>query len=117
MRHRKNKRRLGIKAAHRSAMLRNMVTSFLEHEKIITTEAKAKELRRVAEKMITYGKENNLSARREVMRVVRSEDVMRKLFETIAPRFANRSGGYTRIVKIGARLGDAAETVMIKLVV
>lgn len=116
MRHRNNKRRLGVKTAHRSAMLRNMVTSFLEHEKIITTEAKAKELRRVAEKMITYGKENSLNARREVMRIVRSEDVMRKLFGVIAPRFASRSGGYTRIVKVGSRLGDAARMVMIKLV-
>jgi len=116
MRHRNNKRRLGVKASHRTAMLRNMVTSFLEHEEIVTTEAKAKELRRIAEKMITWGKANNLSARREVMRVVRSEDVMRKLFETIAPRFATRVGGYTRIVRIGARLGDATEMVMIKLV-
>jgi large subunit ribosomal protein L17 len=93
-----------------------MVTSFLEHEEIVTTEAKAKELRRVAEKMITWGKANNLSAKREVMRVVRSEDVMKKLFDTIAPRFATRLGGYTRIIKIGARLGDATEMVMIKLV-
>lgn len=116
MRHRNNKRRLGIKPAHRTAMLRNMVTSFLEHEEIVTTTAKAKELRRIAEKMITWGKANNLSAKREVMRVVRSEDVMRKLFETIAPRFATRMGGYTRIIKIGARLGDATEMVMIKLV-
>ena len=103
MRHRNNKRRLGIKADHRKAMLRNMVTSFLEHGEIVTTEAKAKELRRVAEKMITRGKANTLSARREVMRVVRSEDVTRKLFDTIAPRFATRPGGYTRIVRIGSR--------------
>lgn len=117
MRHRNNKRRLGVTTSHKKAMLRNMVTSFLEHEEIVTTEAKAKELRRVAEKMITWGKENTLSAKREVMRTVHNEDVMKKLFDTLAPRFANRPGGYTRIIKIGARLGDAAEMVMIKLVV
>ncbi len=117
MRHRKDKRKLGKTSSHRKAMLRNMVTSFFEHEEIVTTEAKAKELRRLADKLITLAKQNTLSAKREAMRVIKSKEIMRKLFDVIAPRFNNRLGGYTRILKVGFRLGDAAPTVIIKLVV
>lgn len=117
MRHRIDKRKLGRTTSHRKAMLNNMVTSFFEHEEINTTEAKAKELRRVSEKLITLAKKNTLAAKREVLRDIKNKDVMRKLFDVIAPRFASRPGGYTRIVKAGARLGDAAPMVIIKLVV
>jgi large subunit ribosomal protein L17 len=96
-------------------MLRNLVTSLLEHEKIRTTDAKAKEVRRLAERMITLGKKGTLDARRRALRVVRSKAVTSKLFETLAPRYRDRPGGYTRITKLGARVGDAASISMIEL--
>lgn len=109
-------RKLGMKSAHRKAMLRNLTTSFLKEEKIETTLARAKELRGVAEKMITLGKKGDLASRRLALAYIREEDVVTKLFAEIAPRYADRQGGYTRIIKKGYRRGDAAEMVIIELV-
>jgi large subunit ribosomal protein L17 len=97
--------------------MRNMVTSLLQHEKIETTEAKAKELRPLTEKMVTLGKRGDLHARRLAMRVIRDESVAKKLFDDIAPRFKDRAGGYTRILKVGRRHGDNAPVSIIELVV
>ncbi len=116
MRHRKTGRKLGRNTSHRRALLRNMVTSLFEHGRIQTTDAKAKEVRRVAEKLITLGRRGNLHARRQALAYVRSKDVVAKLFEEIAPRFASRPGGYTRIVKAGIRRGDNAPMSVLELV-
>jgi len=97
-------------------MLRNMVTSLLEHEQIETTDAKAKEVRRVAERMITLGKRGDLHARRLAMRVVRRREVAAKLFDELAPRYQNRPGGYTRVLKTRRRRGDAAPLSLVELV-
>lgn len=116
MRHNKSGRRLGRKTSHRIAMFRNMVTSLLSHERIITTDAKAKEIRSVAEKMITLGKRGDLHAQRQAAAYIREKSVVTKLFSTIAPRYKERAGGYTRIIKLGQRLGDAASMSVIELV-
>ena len=116
MRHLKQGRKLGRTSAHRKALLRNLATALLEHERIITTEPKAKELRRVADKLVTLGKRGNLHARRQALQVVQSNAVVRKLFNEIAPRFAERQGGYTRILRLGYRPGDAAAMAVIELV-
>ncbi len=116
MRHNKAGRRLGRTTSHRIAMFRNMVTSFLSHEKITTTDAKAKELRSIAEKMITFGKKGDLHAMRQAASYIRDKKVVTKLFTTIAPRYKERSGGYTRIVKLGIRPGDTAPMSLIELV-
>ena len=116
MRHRWGGRKLGRTSAHRRAMLRNLVTALLEHEKIETTDAKAKEVRRVAERMITLGKRGDLHARRMALRVVRTKEVTAKLFDELAPRFQERPGGYTRVLKVRRRVGDAAPMSMIELV-
>jgi large subunit ribosomal protein L17 len=116
MRHNKSGRRLGRNSSHRKAMLRNMVTSFFEHEKITTTDARAKELRKVAEKMITLGKRGDLHARRQALQVIRDRKIVNKLFEQVAPRYQARPGGYTRIVKLGFRGGDNASLSLIELV-
>lgn len=116
MRHRKDHRKLSRTREHRKALLRNLTTSLFLHERISTTVAKAKETRRMAERMITFAKRGDLSARRHVARFVHGDDVVRKLFETVAPWYAERNGGYTRIVKIGRRLGDAGETALLELV-
>jgi len=116
MRHNKSGRRLGRTTSHRIAMFRNMITSFLNHERITTTDAKAKELRSIADKMITLGKRGDLHAMRLAASYIREKSVVTKLFTTIAPRFANRPGGYTRIVKLGLRPGDNAQLSMIELV-
>ena len=108
MRHRNAGRKLGRTSAHRRAMLRNLVTSLLEHEQIETTDAKAKELRRFADKMVTLGKQGDLSARRMAFAFMQSRDAVKKLFDEIAPQFNERPGGYTRIVKFERRRGDAA---------
>ncbi len=97
-------------------MLRNMVTDFLDREKLVTTVPKAKELRPFAEKIITLGKRETLHARRQALAVIRRKDVVAKLFDTLAPRFADRKGGYTRIVRLGYRKGDSAEMALIELV-
>lgn len=116
MRHNKSGRRLGRKTSHRIAMFRNMVTSLLNHERIVTTDAKAKEIRSVAEKMITLGKRGDLHAHRQAAAYIREKSIVTKLFSTIAPRYMDRAGGYTRIIKIGQRLGDAASLSVIELV-
>ncbi|ABA87988.1 ribosomal protein L17 [Syntrophotalea carbinolica DSM 2380] len=116
MRHNKSGRRLGRNSSHRAAMMRNMVTSLLEHEKITTTDARAKELRKVVDRMITLGKRGDLHARRQAIKVIQDRKVVGKLFELIAPRYTDRPGGYTRIIKLGNRLGDNAPQVIIELV-
>jgi large subunit ribosomal protein L17 len=116
MRHLKQGRKLGRTTAHRKALLRNLATALLEHERIVTTEPKAKELRRVADKLVTLGKRGDLHARRQALQVVRSNTVVRKLFNDIAPRFAERQGGYTRVLRLGYRPGDAAAMAVIELV-
>ena len=116
MRHRKDHRRLGRKREHRHALLRNLVTALFQYERIETTVAKAKEARRLAERMITFGKQGDLAARRHVARFIMKPEVLSKLFATIAPWYAERNGGYTRIVRIGHRLGDASETAYLELV-
>ena len=109
-------RKLGRTSDHRRAMLRGMVTFLLENGQIETTVTRAKEVRAVAEKMITIGKNNDLHSKRQVLSYVTKEDVAKKLFDEIAPKYADRNGGYTQIVKIGPRHGDAAEMAIIKLV-
>ncbi len=116
MRHNKSGRRLGRKTSHREAMFRNMVTSLLNHEKITTTDAKAKEIRTFTEKMITLGKRGDLHAMRQAASFIREKDVLKKLFDTIAPRYSERHGGYTRIIKVGIRQGDTAPISIIELV-
>ena len=116
MRHNSAGRRLGRTTSHRIAMFRNMVTSFLQHEKITTTDAKAKELRSIAERMITLGKKGDLHATRQAAAYIRDKKVVTKLFTTIAPRYADRPGGYTRIIKLGIRPGDTAPVSVIELV-
>lgn len=116
MRHANAGRRLGRKTSHRIAMFRNMVTSLLQHERITTTDAKAKELRPIAEKLITLGKRGDLHAVRLAASYVRDKKVVTKLFESIAPRFKERDGGYTRIIKLGIRPGDNADISILELV-
>ena len=109
-------RKLGRTTEHRNAMLRGMVTLLLEKGAIETTLSRAKELRCVADKMITLGKKNTLATRREALAYITKEDVVKKLFDEIAPKYANRVGGYTQVYKLGPRRGDAAEMALIKLV-
>lgn len=117
MRHRKHQgRKLNRTASHRKAMLRNMVTSLVEQETVRTTDAKAKEVRRTAERMITLAKRGDLHARRQALRVLRNKEATAKLFDEIAPRYVARTGGYTRVVKIGERRGDGAGISLIQLV-
>jgi large subunit ribosomal protein L17 len=116
MRHRKDHRKLSRTASHRRALLRNLVTALFKYERIETTVAKAKEARRLAERLITFGKRGDLAARRHVARFVMEPDVTYKLFATIAPWYTDRNGGYTRIMRIGRRLGDAGETAYLELV-
>jgi large subunit ribosomal protein L17 len=117
MRHHRDHRKLGRTSAHRRAMLRNLVTSLLEHEEVRTTTAKAKEVRRLAERMITLGKRGTLDARRHALRTIRARSVAAKVFDELAARYRSREGGYTRIVKLGVRRnGDNAEQAVIQLV-
>ena len=109
-------RKLGKATDNRMAMLRNLVTSLLENGRIETTVAKAKEVRSLAEKMITLGKDNTLHSRRQALAFITKEDVVTKVFAEIAPKYADRNGGYTRILKMGPRRGDAAEMAIIELV-
>ena len=115
MMHAKTGRKLHRTESHRKALFRNMVTSLLEHEKIETTDAKAKELRKVADRMITWGKRGDLHARRLSRRVIMTDKVVHKLFSDLAPRFKDRQGGYTRIIKVGRRKGDNAPVSIIEL--
>ncbi|MCL2789316.1 MAG: 50S ribosomal protein L17 [Desulfobulbus sp.] len=116
MRHRKAGRRLGRTSSHRDAMLRNMVTSLLDQERIVTTVVKAKEARRVAEQMITLGKKGDLHARRQALAYIRSKSIVAKLFDQLSSQYAERQGGYTRIIRTGSRMGDAAPMAILELV-
>lgn len=109
-------RKLRRPSDQRRAMLRNLVTSFLEHGKIMTTETRAKETQSIAEKMVTLGKRGDLHARRQALAYITKEDVVKKLFDEIAPKYKERNGGYTRIMKVAPRRGDAAEVVVLELV-
>lgn len=115
MRHRKKGRQLSRTASHRTATLRNLATSLLLHERIRTTEAKAKELRPFVEKLITLGGVDDVHSRRRVRRHISDREALQKLFDDIGPRFRERPGGYTRIMKLGARKGDGAELAIIEL--
>ncbi|MBM3801592.1 MAG: 50S ribosomal protein L17 [Acidimicrobiia bacterium] len=115
MRHRNHGRKLGRPAPHRKALLRNLCTSLFEHERVTTTVQKAKETRPIAEKLITLGKSGSLHARRQAAGFLLKAGVLQKLFDTIAVRFADRKGGYTRIVKLGYREGDGADLAVIEL--
>jgi len=108
MRHLNQGRKLNRTSAHRKALLKNMVLALIRHERLRTTDAKAKELRRFADRMVTLGKQNDLAARRRAFSFIQSHDAVKKLFDEIAPRFKERAGGYTRVVKFGFRRGDAA---------
>lgn len=116
MRHQTHHGRLGVQPAHRRALVRNMVTSLFKHERIKTTKARAKEVRRYAEKMITIAKKETLASKRHVLGFVRERETVNKLFNTLIYRYAQRHGGYTRILKLGPRLGDGAEMVFLELV-
>jgi large subunit ribosomal protein L17 len=116
VRHRKAGRKLGRDAAQRRALYSNLACALIEHGRIKTTEAKAKEVRPIVEEMITLGKRGDLAAHRHAVRFLRSKEIAHKLFSEVAPRFAERPGGYTRIVKIGPRQGDAALMVYLELV-
>jgi len=116
MRHRKAGLKLGRTSSHRDAMFRNMVTSVFKHDRIKTTDVKAKELRRWVDKMITLAKRGDLHARRQALAVIREKDVVHKLFAEATERFSGRNGGYTRVVKMGLRPGDTAQISLIELV-
>ena len=116
MRHRKLGRRLSRDSAHRQAMLSNMAASLIRHEQIVTTLPKAKELKRVVDKYITLGKRGDLNSRRLAAARLRDEDMVKKLFDTLATRYKDRAGGYTRVLKAGFRYGDSAPRAVIELV-
>ncbi len=116
MRHRVAGKRLGRTTSHKRAMLRNMVTSLFEHERIVTTTPKAKELRRVADKMITLAKRGDLHARRQALSYIQDKRIVAKLFDEIKDSYMDRNGGYTRIIRTGNRTGDAAPMAIIELV-
>ncbi len=116
MRHLVKRKKLGRDTSHRRALLRNLVTSFLEKERIRTTLAKAKATRPLAEKMITLARKDTLHAKRQALSFIYKKPVVKKLFEELGPRFSERPGGYTRIVKIGPRAGDGAEMAILELI-
>ena len=116
MRHQRAGKKLGRDSAHRRALYANLACSLIEHGRIRTTEAKAKAVKPFAEQMITLGKRGDLAARRQAVAELRSQQVVRRLFDDVAPRFAERPGGYSRIVRLGQRQGDAAEMVYLELV-
>jgi len=116
MRHLVKRKKLGRDTSHRRALLRNLVTSFLEKERIRTTLVKAKATRPLAEKMITLAKKDTLHAKRQALSFIYKKPVVKKLFEELGPRFSERPGGYTRIVKIGPRAGDGAEMAILELI-
>lgn len=115
MRHRKAGRPLGRNSSHRRALFRNLVTSFLCYERIETTEAKAKEIRSIADQMITLGKRGDLHARRQAAAYIMDRDVVSRLFSDVAPRFSSKNGGYTRLIKTRVRHGDGAPMVIVEL--
>ena len=116
MRHQRAGRKLGRDSAHRKALYANLASALIEHGRIKTTEAKAKEVRPIVEQMITLGKRGDVSAQRQAVAFLRSKPITHRLFSEIAPRFADRTGGYTRVVKLGPRQGDAAQMAYLELV-
>jgi large subunit ribosomal protein L17 len=116
MRHHRSGRKLGRDSAHRKALYANLAGSLIEHGRIRTTEAKAKAVRPIAEKMITLGRRGDLAARRQALAYLRSQEVVHRLFADVGPRFAERNGGYLRIVKLGPRAGDGAEMAYLELI-
>ncbi len=116
MRHGKDHKKLGRTASHRKAMLSNMVASLIEHKQIRTTVAKAKEARRWADRMVTFGKRGTVAARREVYKFIPRRDIVKILFDELAPHFETRNGGYTRVIKLGRRQGDGAELAILEFV-
>ena len=116
MRHQRKGKKLGRDSAHRKALYANLAGALIEHGRIKTTEAKAKAVKPIAEKMITLGRRGDLAARRQALAYLRSQEVVHQLFADVAPRFADRPGGYSRIVKIGPRFGDAAEMVYLEFI-
>lgn len=114
MRHLKSGRKLGRNPSHRNALYRNLVTELVSHDRIRTTDEKAKEIRRFADRMVTLGKKGTVAARRQALAFLRSRDAVQRLFDDVAKRFADRAGGYTRIVKLGVRPGDNATMSMIE---
>jgi large subunit ribosomal protein L17 len=116
VRHQRSGKKLGRDSAHRKALYANLAGALIEHGRIRTTEAKAKAVRPIAEKMITLGRRGDLSARRQAIAFLRSQEIVHRLFADVAPRFVDRPGGYSRIVKLGPRQGDAAEMVYLELV-
>jgi large subunit ribosomal protein L17 len=116
MRHQRSGKKLGRDAAHRKALYSNLAGALIEHGRIQTTEAKAKAIKPFAEKMITLGKRGDLHARRQALAALRSNDVVHRLFAEVAPRFSDREGGYTRIIKLGPRQGDAADMAYLEFV-
>jgi large subunit ribosomal protein L17 len=117
LRHGDKVKKLGRTTQHRRALMRNLVTALLQHERIRTTLAKAKESRRFADRMIALAQDNSVAARREVGRFIADRTVLKKLFDVIGPRFAGRPGGYTRVLRLGPREGDAAEMALLELVI
>ncbi len=116
MRHRKTVAKLNRTASHRKAMFSNLATQLFEHKKIRTTKSKAKAVRPVIERLITFAKKGDLASRRQVLKTVRDKKIVKELFEEVAPTFESRNGGYTRIIKLGQRLGDGAELAYLELV-
>ncbi len=116
MRHLKSGRKLGRTASHRKATLANLATALLEHKSIVTTTPKAKEARSTVERLITFAKKGDIASRRQVLRTIRDKKLVKNLFENIAPKYAERNGGYTRIIKIGNRKGDNAHLAIFELV-
>jgi large subunit ribosomal protein L17 len=116
VRHQRKGKKLGRDSAHRKALYANLTGALIEHGRIKTTEAKAKAVKPIAEKMITLGRRGDLAARRQALAYLRSQEIVHQLFADVAPRFADRPGGYSRIVKLGPRYGDAAEMVYLELV-
>jgi len=116
MRHRKGNTKLGMRSDHRMAMFKNLLTSLFRHERVLTTEAKAKAIRHTADEMVTLAKRETLHARRQVLTMINDTAVVGRLFDAIAARFADRHGGYTRIIRVGPRPGDAAPMVYLELV-
>ena len=116
MRHRKSGRKLNVSPSHRRALMRNMAVSLFQYERIETTEAKAKELRRISERLITMGKRGDLHARRRAFAILRNKEITTKLFDDIAARYTERNGGYTRLIKLDRRAGDNAPLSIIELV-
>ncbi|GAB4351510.1 MAG: 50S ribosomal protein L17 [Candidatus Abyssubacteria bacterium] len=116
MRHRKKTEKLGRTSSHKEALISNLAVAFVTHERIITTVSKSKALRPVVEKLITLGKRQDINARRQAAAILKDKEAVRKLFSDVAPRFEGRNGGYTRIVRLGQRVGDNAPMAVIELV-